>query len=464
MVSFFNTPGRDLFQIKEDWEFYKGSFREHWIGIAPDPSTEIGRRNSDAIDRLFQSANIIEKLVDYHVDALIGNEPAIAVEGEQAGSTDDLVRSIWRHWTNQSGDEFSDPLTLGVTRAKVTGYGYLRVWMPDRMRGSEPSKQVALHAPNPESVNIIRDDNGFIDKIHYSFTQDKERWIETQYINEQGLTVFEYYKSAIAKESASPDEIDRTFALDLKGRYTIYEIRLKPLVSESMKRNQNAINHGLTMIPRGNELSGFLARFFSNAKPPGRWVPNPDGTTTFEADPDGMVIGAGIVNFVSGLPVKDPQGNTTSYTPVGVHTDPPMPIESFRASFELFSGIMHLQANQGHLLSFSLTLSGRSREELKSDFITAVNKDETGVSAAITNSLSVAIALLGYTATVTTRLKLNIGKPSLEERQAILESVQAGLMSKQSAIALLGYTDDPLAELELIQSEANQTNRGTILS
>lgn len=464
MRSLYSQTGRNLDQIKEDWEFYKGNFRKHWIGITPDTSTEIGRKNSDAIDRLFQSANIIEGLIDYHVAALIGNEPAITVEGSQSEAMDDLIRSVWRNWiASQSGEGFSDPVTLAVTRAKATGYGYLRVWMPDKMRSGELSKQVAIHSPSPESVKIDRDDNGFIDKIHYTFTQDKERWTETQYINDQGLTVFEYYRSlAIASSpiQPNPEEIDRSFVIDLKGRYTIYEIKLKPLINDSMKRNQNAINHGLTMIPRGNELSGFLARFFSNAKPPGKWQTNPDGTTTFEPDPDGMVIGAGIVNFVSGLPVKDLQGNTTGYTPVGVHTDPPMPIGSFKDSFELFSGIMHLQANQGHLLSFSLALSGRSREELKSDFVTAVTKDAMAVESAISNSLGVAITLLGISAIVTARLKLNFGKPTPEERRAILETVRDGLMSKQTAIALLGYSDDPLAELELIQSEAREVDQG----
>lgn len=453
---------RDLDRIEEGWSYYDGNHLAHWIGIKPDLNTEEGRKNQEAIERLFQSCNILEKCVDYHVDALIGNDPAFTLEGQNRQALDDLTRSLWKRWTStQVGRKFSSPIAKCLTSAKATGYGYLRIWTPPKFAGSpDPLSRIALHSPDPASVEIELDENEFIERIKYYFYEDSVRKVETQYIDDQGLTVFEY-------EIAGTEVIDsyldldgnlrdRRFSLNLGGRYTIYELRLKPLVNESTRRNQNSLNHALTMIPRGNELSGFLARFFTNARPPGQWVNQSDGTTAFESDPDGLIIGAGIVNFVSGLPIRDNQGNISNYTTVGVHSDPPLPITSFKDSFELFSAVIHLQCNQGHLLSYSLTLSGRSREELKAEFITAVGKDQTPIEMLFSDLLGAALCIISTPSsnfTITTQIRPNLGKPSPEERDRIMVAYDKGLMSKELAINLLGYSDDAQEEIEKIKKE-----------
>ena len=453
---------RDLQHIEKDWSYYDGNHIDHWIGIKPDINTEEGKKNQDAITRLFQSCNILEKVVDYHTDALIGNDPAIAVEGEGREQLDDTARQLWKRWTSTAvGDEFSTPIAQCLTSAKATGYGYLRLWKPERLLNSPDLLQrVALHSPDPSSVEIVRDENGFIEKIKYYFYEDLVRKVEIQYLNENGFTVFEYAIAATEQIDSiigiNGELQPRTFALNLGGKFTVYELRLKPLINESTRRNQDAINHALTMIPRGNELSGFLARFFSNARPPGRWVTSEDGSSVFEPDPDGLVIGAGIVNFISGLPIRDAQGNVSGYTSVGVHTDPPIPIVSFRDSFELFSAVIHLQCNQGHLLSYSLTLSGRSREELKAEFVTALTKDQAPIENLFSDLLTAAIYLIKPNTgafNVNVQLRLSLGKPSPEERDRIITTFEKGLMSKETAIALLGYSDDPLAEIEKIKAE-----------
>lgn len=461
---------RDLSEIEQNWEYYRGEHLKHWIGIKPDKTTDIGKKNTEAINRLFQSVNILQKVVDFHVDALIGNDPALTFEGANKTDLDDLGRSLWKNWTSaRIGDEFINPISKAVTKAKATGYGYLRIYTPVRFLSNPVlARRVVLHSPDPESVEVLRDNDGFIKEIRYYYQENDQRKTERQFINEQGLTVFEYLDSNGQLEprllgdgspvlTESGDDIEyRTFALNLGGNYTVHELRLEPLVNESTKRNQNAINHALTMIPRGNELSGFLARFFTNGRPPGNWTLKDDGTSEFEADPNGLVIGAGIVNFISGLPIRSQTGDITDYTDVGVHSDPPLPIISFRESFELFNAVIHLQVNQGHLLSYSLTLSGRSREELKSEFVIALTKDQTPVESIVAELLTAAIMMVSplvgeFTATVQTRLSL--GKPSPEERAGILAAYKEGLMSRETAIAQLGYVDDPLAEIDKIKKE-----------
>jgi len=460
---------RDLLGIEEKWSYYRGDHVDHWIGIKPDISTEIGKKNADAITRLFQSVNILQKVTDFHVDALIGNDPALTFEGANKAILDDLGRQLWKQWTSSRiGDDFIHPISKAVTSAKATGYGYLRIWTPPQFLSSPIlSRRVALHSPDPENVEVIKDNDGFIKDIRYHFYDQDSRKTERQYINAQGLTVFEYLDSAgnlepLLFEDGSPilsetgDPQYRTFTINLGGNYTIYELRLESLINESTKRNQNAINHALTMIPRGNELSGFLARFFTNARPPGNWVLKDDGTSEFQADENGLVIGAGIVNFVSGLPIRDQAGEITDYTDVGVHSDPPLPITSFRESFELFNAVIHLQCNQGHLLSYSLTLSGRSREELKAEFITGLTKDQSPIEAIFSELLTAAIMMIlpnGGAFTTTVQLRLSLGKPSPEERKGIIEAYKEGLISRESAIAQLGMVDDPLAEIDKIEKE-----------
>lgn len=409
---------KDLTAIAQRWEYYNGSnHRATWIGVKSDLATATGKRNEDAIDRLLQSADVLKSVVDFHVAALLGES---AVVSDELGQT---IYDSWRGSTSITGA--SDVITEAVTRAKATGYGYLRLMVL-------PNGEALIHSPAPESVEVARDDNDQIKSIAYTFLQDGRSLIERQEIGIDGLTQFQILDG---------EETVALFKLDLGGKFSIQELRMKNLVTESAQRNQDGITQALTMVPRGIELSGFLARFFTNSRPPGEWVTSPDGTTEFKPDQDGLVIGAGIVNFISGLPILDAAGNVTNYTSVGVHSDPPLPINSFVDAFNLFSGIIYLQASQAHRLGYAIALSGRSREELRGDFRVELMKDKAPLERVLRRCLMVAIALQGIKldGDLMVTLKPNAGALTREEKVFILDCWKEGLLEKTEARSLLGF-------------------------
>ncbi|MGH8000414.1 MAG: hypothetical protein ACREPR_13525, partial [Brasilonema sp.] len=138
-------------------------------------------------------------------------------------------------------------------------------------------------------------------------------------------------------------------------------------------------------------------------------------------------------------------------------------ISAFVASANFFIAIIYTAANLGHLIAKDLILSGRSRAEMRNDFIVALQKDAEKVSSFLSSTFMTALlinqAMLGKPVDIYKQIVINVkivinpGKPTPEDQDEIIKLFQAGLMSRQTAIALLGYTDDENAEIQRIESE-----------
>jgi hypothetical protein len=89
-----------------------------------------------------------------------------------------------------------------------------------------------------------------------------------------------------------------------------------------------------------------------------------------------------------------------------------------------------------------------------------LTRQKTTIEAAIANILNVVLRILGYEELeAVVQLRITTGKLSPEERQMIITEFDKGLLSKATAIALLGSVDDCDAELALIAEEAAEDMR-----
>lgn len=420
-------------RFQENWSYYRGDdFFKYWIG----PTVPLDQPDKlEQLKRVFQSANILAECIDHWKDGLISEPFRWSLKdrnGQRVEAPEAEVQlQRWLDHVSQSAiaadSDQSDPWTEFVLSLGVTGQGNLRLWQPARFaNAADPIQRIHLHAPDAGSVQTQRGRDGFIDWVAYSYGDgyEKQTMTETGQLQVEGSS--------------------ELLTLNTGGRWLIQQVnhRSPELLTDSVKRMQNSINHGLTMKLRNQEISGFRERVFLNAQPPGYW----DGAEFVGST---MQRGPGTDQFISGLP------NGDSYTGASVFESEPIAIATLRESIELDIKLIYRQFRQSYRLQASEgNLSGESRIQQRQEFELYLRGWKRKVEAAIANILNIVLLILGYEGLeVVVNLQITTGKLSAEERRAVIEEFQASLMSKTTAIALLGSVSDVDAELALIEEE-----------
>lgn len=424
---------------KQNWDYYKGLHWQFWIGptVPPHLADKLAQ-----IQRVFQSANILAECVDNWRDGLISEQFTWSLKDRQGQRVEapeaEVELQRWLDWTNQqaiaTGSEHSDPWSEFVLSLGVTGEGNLRLWQPTRFANDpDPVHRIHLHSPAAGSVEVARGADGFIDSIAYQYGNNKK---EVQTFDAEGLL-----------QVTDGEDVLR---IDTGNRWLIQQVRSPSLLTESVKKLQNSINHGLTMKLRNQELSGFRERVFLNVQPPGEWISDGNGGEQFV--PGTALRGPGIDQYVAGLPSG---ADGDGYTGAGVHESEPVPIATLRESIELDIRLLYRQFRQSYRLQAAEgTLSGESRIQQRQEFELFLRGWKRKIESAIANILNIVLKLLGYgELEAVVELRISTGKLSAEERTAVMGEFQAGLLSKVTAIAKLGTVSDVDAELALMEEE-----------
>jgi len=410
------------------------------------------------VSRVFQSANKIQECVDRHRRALIGKPPIwyfTNPEGDRtpAGTADLKLQRLIDRWSRRK-----NPLIEALTNTLLEGKGYLRLWSPAQTAISpNPYDRISIHSPAPGSVEIKRDGDGFIQEINYSYSDSQNQpLIERQYLNPEGLTVFETLRGQTIIEQ---------IALNLGGGFSVVEIGREPLITETIKRAQNAINYALTMLIRNIGYSGFLRELILNGQPPGDWVEDrthPDGQR-FVPNAEGFETSPGTTNFVMGAPTYDASGNITGYTSPNVNVRQPIDPSMFLETVQAEIKIIYEAIGQGHILATDSQLSGVSRVQLRQDFVTALGEDALAIGGALAEIYKSALLMIDPKSAnldLVVKCQLSVSQPTPEEMREIRANYQGGLFSRSTAMAMLGI-DNPDAEAELIAEEQAQRSQPT---
>lgn len=434
------TPKRKPYTIEksaeENIEYFQGEdLFQFWVGPTLPSSEPNYQERMGQLKRVFQSANLIAECVDNWKDGLISqpftwqlkDKNGERVEAEEA----EIQIQRWLDWVNQQHLTIDpDSKQFGqaslwdefVLSAGVTGQANLRLWQPQRYENDpDPIHQIHLHVPKVGSVEVKRDEDGFVDSITYAYGDDRR---EIQTFDERGLLTVTV-------------DAEEVLTIDTGGRWLIQQIQVPSLLTDSVKQLQNSVNHSLTMKLRNNELSGFREKTFINAE-------SPD---------EPLERGPGRDVYLYGIP----QGEAGYATPT-IHESQPIDISSFEKSIQIDRLLMYLQFRQGHLLATGDGgLSGESRIQMRQSFELFLRGWKLPIESAIGNVLNVVLRLLGYEnleAVVT--LNITTGKLSSDERQSVIAEYQAGLLSRATTIAKLGSVDDVDAELAMLEEEMKQ--------
>lgn len=420
--------------FQSNWDWYTGSvFLPHWLNSILDLTDPENQKTSLAIARNYQSCNKIAEVVDRHIAALSPSH--------LAGATPD-IQALIEKWERENAGIHGSPLEEAALLAKVDGRSYLRLFFKKSYSEEAMFEALEVHCPLRGSVRSLRDGDGFLKQIDYQYTENGERYVERQFLD-RGQTVFQILQD---------DELVRQFTLDLGGGFTVVEINLPAMVTDSIRRNQNAINFALTLMPHNLSFSGWIQESILNAQPPGSWDYDLAGRERFTPNPAGLASGAGIVRFLQGLPLYNERQDIINYTQPHINLQQPISPKTFIETYNAFEQAIYEQSNQGFVLASDLILSGISREQSRRDFSDAVNKDARMMGYAISDLLSVGNFLLGVKQKVSVKVTPKIDR-GIEQKQLVLLARKEGLVSLRTAVELLGFAVDVDAELALLAKE-----------
>jgi hypothetical protein len=419
-------------QFQENWDYFSGNHWPFWSGPTLRPQDDPTGEKMAQLKRVFMSCNLLGECVENWCDGLIAEPFTWYLKDGQGQRVEAAAAEVevqrWLDWVGEvaiaSSSAESDPWREFVLSLGVAGEGCLRLWQPERFVDEpDPVRRIHLHACKAGTVDIDRGDDDFIEAITYVYGKGQR---EVQRLEGQLLVV---------TGGAAAD--GEGLKIDTGGRWTIQQAQGTSLLSESVKKLQNSINHALTMMHRNQELSGFRERVWLNAEFP---------DSELERGP-----GRDIYAYSAAMGDE----NNPSYPGASIHESQPVPVDSFIQAIQLYRTLMYLEFGQGHLLSAGDGgMSGTSRIQMREGFELRLRKFKRRVEAAIANILNIVLKLLGYdNLTAVVELKITTGKLSPEERQMLIAEFQAGALSRSSLIAKLGTIGDPDAEMALIEEE-----------
>lgn len=445
-------------EAAENLDYYFGNHWKSWVGPIVPPESDPSGEKMAQIQRVFQSANIVQECCDNWKDGLIAEDFVWYFKdrnGKRVKAAEAEIQvQRWMDWIQQQSITLDpettnfkqpDPWSEFVISLGVTGEGNLRLWQPNRYENElDPIKRIHLHSPKTGSVEVKRDSDGFVEEISYSYGTDKK---EVQRLDEQG-------KVTVTVTDLSGTAEGEALVIDTGSRWTVQQVRSPSLLTPSIKQLQNSVNHALSMKLRNQELSGFRERVFLNCQSPGEWIDDPSAPGSQKFVPGSpLERGPGIDSYHYGVPTGDSEN--PNYASASIHESEPVEISTFSESIDVDIVLLYRQFRQGHLLNSSnANLSGESRIQMRQAFELFLKGWKRKVENAIANVLNVVLKILGYQdLEAVVELRITTGKLSAEERQEVITEFDKGLLSKATAMGLLGSVSDVDAELALIEEE-----------
>lgn len=430
--------------IKENIEYYRGDdlFSVAWIGPSVPASDPQAATKLEEIKRIFQAHNVIRELIDNWRNGMISQPFTWYLKGpdgeRQEAPEAELALQRWLDWIDQQALE-QDPWTtnfhLGdtwaefVTALAVCGDASLRLWQPERYSDDpDPTHRIHLHAPLAGTIAVERGLDGFIDKIRYSYGE---------------VTEEHYFEGDVLQVQTT--DSDNVIQLDTDRRWLIQRICMPPLITDSAKRKQASICHALTMKLRNQELGGFKERTFLNAE-----LPIGD-----DGEPIQLQRGPGIDQYRYGVQQGE---NGDELTRPEMVESQPVPVDTFLESIAADRQLLYTEFRQGHLLSTGdAGLAAESRIQMRQNFELYLKERCRPIQSAIANVLTIVLRLLGYSELeAVVKLNVTTGKLSEPERNALISTYQAGLLSKATTMAQLDDVPDIDAELALMDEELEE--------
>ncbi|HMQ29153.1 MAG TPA: hypothetical protein PKD53_00430 [Chloroflexaceae bacterium] len=455
-----------------------------WTGPWPDALDPEAQRVQAEIARAFTPQNAIGEVAERHVGGVVGKEPAWGLtvrrplramgrgsqptRAEQA-LIDEAEAALTSWWDARKLLTFFQGAAEGLLAG---GRAPVRLFVPAGLRvGGIVPQAASLEAaltgycyvdrPALAAATVITDPDTQQRCGVYAYqTAEGQTVAELTYVDlATGQTVLRVLRGGAAAAEAG--------AWPLGGLLLLDEARRSPFLTEPVRRLQRQLNLARTMSGRNIVQGGFLERLILGGQLPGEWVDDPaapvgpDGTRKrFVAKP--LKVGAGRTNFISGQPIRDAQGRITGYTTPSVVYRDPVSTATFREAAEDDHRAILSEARQLHaLMGADSTATGESRVQARADFAKSLLATKAQLDATGRWLIEAALALASVFAgqpgryaglRATFDCRIDTGPLTAAERAQIVAEVEKGVLSLETALAMLGH-DDVDAELARIAAE-----------
>ncbi len=449
---------------------------DHWQNGAgwTGPRPEVGNASYTTvmaeIARSFVSQNTIARVVDRHASAVAGREIAWGLtvrrplkDGETPTDAEmALIReaeAALTEWWDAQGVQVS--MLEAVRTGQWAGKSPLRLFVPEGKRdangmvGTKPDLADALgliflDQPAPEAFQMVTDTRTMDKAGIYLYTDDDDAdWAEICYLDEAGRTVVKILGREQVEE----------YALDLGGRLLHHQMTAKPLITDSVRRNQRLLNKALTMLDRNVDLAGFLERTLLNAQLPGAYEVDANGVRRFVPSP--LHVGPGSINAFVGVLTEDDTGASRLATPDIVYRDP-VPVTTFEGTKSMALKSILEDTHQLHaIMAGDATATGEARRQAMAEFESSIRPTKTVTDQAVRWLLETALALASLFSgqagkygdlRVNADCKLFAGPAPADEIPNTINLHARHLLSRRTAMSRVGV-EDPDAELAMIEAE-----------
>jgi len=406
------------------------------------------------------SKNTIREVTDNVVNGVLGLPPLVnlSFQGKNGKKLVDEANAVINRWFKSK--KAQKALQKSLRHALLSGKSTIRLMIPSGLLNdgeiivneSNPLSVVFPDSPTPLSSTIIQDQST-MEETGVTITQivdenGKERnRAEVVYLTDEvnvagnRLTQFDIIGRDGVEESAT---------LDLNGNLTLFELEMPRLVTDQIRSLQMLQNLNLTMMQRNAVLGGFLERVILNGQLPGHYETDPDsGESVFVRDE--LVLGAGTVNAINGVPYVDDNGNVKGYTQASVqYRDPVSPDTFIKASDNSYRGILQETKQLHSLLSGDAITSGDSRRQALAAFMSSLRIPKAVVESALEWLVQTLLSFEGVLTGDPTKFdaievkaicRLDFGAISAGEIDLLERQVRVGIISLASAREKIGIED-----------------------
>jgi hypothetical protein len=446
-----------------------------WVGPRPDAmDTEYARVLAE-IALAFVSSNKIREVIDRHMHAVIGREPAWSLTpsralkddeqptGEEQALIDEASAALTTWW---DGRRLLDALQKAATALLLYDRASVRLFVPPGRTQQAEGRTVVpdaddlarafdylyVNRPAPDTAGVITDEDTQAQASVYLYEKKGVQLGEISYANDVGETV-------LAIVNAEQTE---GIMLDIGGLLWLYEMEAAALFTDPLRRLQDQLNMALTMQGRNVIQGGFLERTILNGQMPGEWVVDESAAGGRRFVPSSVRFGGGTTNYIAGVPQRDLQGNVTGISsPSITYRDPVTPATFIESADALKRAILE-ECHQLHtLISGDATASGESRKQARAEFATSLRATKTALDGCGRWLIETSLRIAAHFAGTPNRYdglraifecRIDTGPLTADEERLAIEVHAAGLIDLEEAMMRVGV-DDPAAMKAKVEAE-----------
>lgn len=413
--------------------------------------------------------------------------PGDRTEDPEKAAADAVTEAMraWAPTAGGSGVDMASVLKRWLDSMGYAGRGYLRVFVPRGRYTTAEDGSMSLSVSTPEeALRHIYAEALDADQAAIYTDRDEMAHVgivafapETETIHADDAdttTDADVELSYLESTADGARTIVRTYAagatdpaegaIDLGGRITLHEGRLRPLLDTGAVSNQRDLNTLRTMIAINGHKAGFPKLFFIGVQPPTRTVS--DGEGGFIEEAYAPEIGPGHQGFYTTQPVYDADGRVSGTETGSVTEVGPADNGNLRQDAQVAREAIYRSARQSHALALAgANLSGEAMIQAQGEYLADLTDAAAEVSEGGRWLLEVVWRMACGLAETPERAsgvravfecRPQAGPLSSAMRQEIIRQYEAGLLSAETAMSLLGV-DDIDAERERMEAEAQTT-------